>query len=113
VCGRRFAWRAKWARDWDQVRYCSKRCRGRGLRSIDHALERAIEDLLIERGARTICPSEAAKRVDPEGWRELMEPTRMAARRLCHEGRVRITQQGRTIDPDQMRGPVRLAPPRP
>jgi len=27
-CGRPFAWRRKWARDWHQVRYCSKRCRG-------------------------------------------------------------------------------------
>ena len=27
ACGRPFAWRKKWARDWDQVRYCSDRCR--------------------------------------------------------------------------------------
>lgn len=27
ACGRSFAWRKKWARDWDQVRYCSDRCR--------------------------------------------------------------------------------------
>ncbi|WP_103173139.1 DUF2256 domain-containing protein [Paracoccus sp. SY] len=27
-CGRPFTWRRKWARDWDQVRYCSDRCRG-------------------------------------------------------------------------------------
>ena len=26
-CGRPFEWRRKWARDWDQVRYCSERCR--------------------------------------------------------------------------------------
>jgi hypothetical protein len=31
TCGRPFVWRRKWARDWDQVRYCSDRCRaGRG-----------------------------------------------------------------------------------
>lgn len=28
VCSRPFAWRKKWARDWDNVRYCSDRCRG-------------------------------------------------------------------------------------
>lgn len=28
TCGRPFAWRKKWARDWDGVRYCSKRCAG-------------------------------------------------------------------------------------
>ncbi|WP_189577315.1 DUF2256 domain-containing protein [Marinobacter zhanjiangensis] len=27
VCQRPFNWRRKWARDWDQVRYCSERCR--------------------------------------------------------------------------------------
>ena len=27
TCGRPFAWRAKWRRDWDQVRHCSERCR--------------------------------------------------------------------------------------
>ncbi|ACO46756.2 hypothetical protein Deide_17805 [Deinococcus deserti VCD115] len=26
-CGLPFTWRRKWARDWDQVRYCSDRCR--------------------------------------------------------------------------------------
>ena len=27
VCQRPFAWRTKWARDWDNVVYCSERCR--------------------------------------------------------------------------------------
>lgn len=26
-CKRPFAWRKKWERDWEQVRYCSERCR--------------------------------------------------------------------------------------
>jgi len=26
-CGRPFTWRRKWARDWSEVRYCSRRCR--------------------------------------------------------------------------------------
>ena len=29
TCGRPFVWRRKWSRDWDAVRYCSDRCRGR------------------------------------------------------------------------------------
>lgn len=31
VCGRPFTWRKKWAKDWDQVRYCSEACRGKKL----------------------------------------------------------------------------------
>ncbi|MCG7492502.1 DUF2256 domain-containing protein [Thalassobius sp. Cn5-15] len=27
VCQRPFTWRKKWARVWDDVRYCSARCR--------------------------------------------------------------------------------------
>jgi hypothetical protein len=30
VCDRPFAWRKKWARDWDNVIYCSERCRRTG-----------------------------------------------------------------------------------
>jgi hypothetical protein len=33
-CGRPFAWRKKWARDWDNVLYCSDRCRGAGRREV-------------------------------------------------------------------------------
>lgn len=27
ACGRPFAWRKKWERVWDEVRYCSDACR--------------------------------------------------------------------------------------
>lgn len=27
VCKLSFSWRKKWARDWEQVIYCSERCR--------------------------------------------------------------------------------------
>lgn len=30
VCRRPFAYRRKWARDWDRVVYCSERCRRTG-----------------------------------------------------------------------------------
>jgi hypothetical protein len=29
VCKRPFAWRRKWARVWDEVKYCSDACRMR------------------------------------------------------------------------------------
>ena len=29
-CGKPFSWRKKWERDWDQVKYCSERCRRGG-----------------------------------------------------------------------------------
>ncbi|WGK65128.1 DUF2256 domain-containing protein [Croceiramulus getboli] len=27
ACGLPFTWRKKWERDWEQVKYCSERCR--------------------------------------------------------------------------------------
>lgn len=27
VCGLPFTWRKKWAREWEDVKYCSERCR--------------------------------------------------------------------------------------
>jgi hypothetical protein len=34
-CGRPFAWRRKWERVWDEVRYCSDRCRGEAKRRVE------------------------------------------------------------------------------
>ena len=107
-CGRRFTWRAKWSRTWDEVRFCSARCRRERLTAADRSLEDAILSLLRERGSKTICPSEAARSVDPEGWRDLMEPARQAARRLVARGQVEILQQGRRVDPSTAKGPIRI-----
>lgn len=30
ACGRPVAWRKKWERVWDEVKYCSDRCRNAG-----------------------------------------------------------------------------------
>lgn len=109
MCGRRITWRKAWARDWEHVRYCSDGCRRRGLRPSDAELETAIRDLLATRArAATVCPSEAARRVAPEGWRELMEPARMAARRLVARGEVQIVQGGRVVDPSTAKGAIRI-----
>jgi hypothetical protein len=32
VCGRPFTWRKKWERVWDEVKYCSDRCRSAGVK---------------------------------------------------------------------------------
>jgi len=113
VCGRTIEWRAKWARDWDQVRYCSKGCRTTRLGPVDEALEAEIRALLQARGrGKTLCPSEVARAVAAreghEDWRGWMERTRQAARRLVAAGEIEITQKGRVVDPSTARGPIRL-----
>lgn len=108
-CGREITWRRKWARDWDQVRYCSGACRTRRVTATDEALERSVLDLLAHRArGATICPSEAARAVGGQDWRPLMEPARAAARRLVAGGAVEITQGGRVVDASTASGPVRV-----
>jgi hypothetical protein len=103
------AWRKKWKRSWDDVRYCSDACRRRGVGRVDRDLDAAILSLLSERASSaSICPSEAAKAVGGDDWRPLMEPARAAARRLQAAGRVVITQGGRPVDPSRAKGPIRI-----
>ena len=108
-CGRTMTWRKAWAATWDEVRYCSDRCRRRRIQPVDTELEEAILRLLEARpNGATICPSEAARAIDPAEWRELMEPARAAARRLVAHGDVVITQKGRIVDPSSATGPIRV-----
>lgn len=75
----------------------------------DKAAEEAILSLLEARGqGKTICPSEAAREVWPQSWRDQMERTREAARRLVSREEVEITQKGRVVDPSTAKGPIRI-----
>jgi len=111
-CGRPMRWRKRWARSWDEVRYCSDACRSRRVSPEDGALEATILDLLGARArGATICPSEAARALhgdDEARWRPAMEAVRSAARRLVAEGRLEIVARGRVLAPTEVRGPVRL-----
>lgn len=108
VCGRRIEWRRKWARDWDGVKYCSSRCRGRRGESRGE-FEPLILALLDKRAAgATICPSEVARAHSPDDWRGMLEAVRRAARRLVAKGEVVITQKGQVVDPSTAKGPIRI-----
>lgn len=109
ICGRTITWRKKWQRDWDQVKVCSEACRRRGLTPTDQAVEEGIRVKLASRArSSSICPSEVAREVGGDDWSQLMEPVRMAARRLVAAGEVEITQGGRVVDPSTARGPIRI-----
>jgi hypothetical protein len=112
-CGRRMEWRKGWAKNWDEVKYCSDRCRKGKTDAKDRALEAEILRLLADRGAgKTICPSEVARAVagleNREEWEGLMEPARAAGRRLVAEGRIVITQGGRVVDGSTAKGAIRF-----
>lgn len=109
VCGRRMEWRKKWAKNWDEVKYCSDGCRRRKNRNDDAGFEAGIVELLEDRARdATICPSEVARRTRPDDWRPLMEPVREAGRRLAAREVVVFLQGGHPVDPSTAKGPVRL-----
>jgi hypothetical protein len=109
-CGRVIEPRGVRDADWAAMKYCSASCRRQAGARVHHHLERAIVALLSERGAgSSICPSEAARAVFGEGFRDHMEDARRAARRLSHRGVTVITQKRRVVDPATFRGPIRIA----
>lgn len=77
---------------------------------IEKKLREAILTLARERApAKTICPSDAARAVGGDDWRDLMAAARDIARDLARAGDVEIMQRGEVIDPDaQWRGPIRI-----
>lgn len=58
---------------------------------------------------RTICPSDAARVVGADGWRDIMDDARHAAVELADVGRVQILARGEPVPRSEpLRGPVRI-----
>lgn len=76
-------------------------------------VRQAILELTTERGAgRTICPSDAARRVSEADWRKVLADIRAEAVRLHKAGVISIYRKGRPVeDPDMFRGVYRLGLP--
>ena len=113
ACGRTMTWRKSWAKNWENVKFCTHACRSHGVSEADKRLEEEILRLLRDRGAgKTICPSEAARAVagsdERTAWEPLMEPARAAARRLVAAEAIVITQHGSIVDASTAKGPIRL-----
>ena len=107
-CGRPFDWRKKWARDWEQVKFCSDACR-RGSAPIGAKVDAAVMAALeSRREGSSICPFEVARALDPKHWRERLDDVRAAAVRLSLANRVVVTQAGHVVDPLVAKGPIRI-----
>ncbi|MBV6812850.1 DUF3253 domain-containing protein [Xanthomonas campestris pv. passiflorae] len=70
-----------------------------------------IRHLLAQRRPeQSICPSEVARALSSDAavWRSLMPQVRAVAAAAASAGVVRVTQQGRTVQLPDVRGPIRL-----
>jgi hypothetical protein len=78
------------------------------------AIEAMIFRLLAERHAgATICPSEVARALVPDGdsWRELMPRIRDVAQGLAESKRLSVTRGGKPVQASSPGGPIRLGRP--
>jgi hypothetical protein len=67
-----------------------------------------IRALAEHRAPRSICPSDAARVIGGEQWRQVMPLVREVAAELARDGRVQVTQKGAPVDLDGWTGPVRI-----
>ncbi|MEM8577274.1 MAG: DUF3253 domain-containing protein [Pseudomonadota bacterium] len=71
----------------------------------DARIAEVLRDLAHRRGlGKTFCPSEAARALSAD-WRQLMAEVRRVAAAMPD---VAATQQGKPVDPETARGPIRL-----
>ena len=117
VCGRQMTWRKRWQRNWEQVRYCSKACRRRGLSSTDRQLETAIMGVLDTQATSdgiSIQALTAELKTIPADHQpqHLVPATKNAVRRLANSGSLEVRQHGRRVDPSTTKGPFTIRRPK-
>lgn len=118
ACGRAMQWRKSWSKNWNEVKFCSDRCRASKPGDTEQSLEESILLYLRNRGAgKTSCLSDIARAIGGEGrdgwegrysWEELMDPLRKAARRLAARGEINIIQGGVVVDGSTAKGPIQV-----
>jgi hypothetical protein len=57
---------------------------------------------------KSTCPSEIARMLFPDNWREQMKDVVDVAIDLHNQGKVVITQKGLPIDVNHIKGPIRI-----
>ena len=70
----------------------------------------SIIQMATDRGPeKSICPSEVARALKPEDWRPLMPEIREVAAELLNEQTIAVTQFGKTVDPLNSKGHIRIS----
>ncbi|PVH25140.1 DUF3253 domain-containing protein [Sphingobacterium corticibacter] len=77
--------------------------------SLDPEIVKAILSTTAARGAdKSICPSEVARQLYPDNWRDRMQDVVEVAIALHRQGKVVIVQHGEPVDVNQIKGPIRI-----
>lgn len=79
--------------------------------TICKSIEAKHREFAIQRGIeKTYCPSEVARTLFPENWREKMDAVRWVADELWKDGKLVVLQFGEilAIPPSEVKGHIRL-----
>jgi hypothetical protein len=72
------------------------------------AIRQSLLDLVHQRGPdKTICPSEVARALGDDQWRDLMPTVRLVGTQLVAEGVMVALQRGQVVDSETAQGPIR------
>ena len=75
----------------------------------DPDISKTILSTAMQRGPeKSTCPSEIARMLFPDDWRNHMKNVVDVAIDLHHQGKVLITQKGEAIDVNHIKGPIRI-----
>ncbi|EON78210.1 hypothetical protein ADIS_1407 [Lunatimonas lonarensis] len=78
---------------------------------IPDVMEIAILEMCRVRGNSSFCPSEIARWLYPEDWRDFMPEVRESMMNLYRDNRISVTQKGVEVDKNFLpKGPVRIQP---
>lgn len=59
-------------------------------------------------GGKSIEPSDVAKDLQPEQWQRMLPKVKAVALGLMRQGRLTITKKGKAVDPNSVKGVIRL-----
>lgn len=74
----------------------------------DERIAATIRALTRHRDGSSICPSDVARTIGGDAWRDHMDAVRRIAHGLAAQGEIVVTQKGEPVRIDQARGPVRI-----
>jgi len=76
----------------------------------DELVAENILEISQQRGReKSLCPSEVARVLLPNDWRSLMPDVRSVAGKMTRQGFIKITQKGKEVDPEAVKGPIRIS----
>lgn len=95
--------RKKWLKNWDEIKYCSDRCRQNKVR--DDYEEQLLAALAkLPRGGLL----DPADLLTSNADAATLEKVRSAARRLHAKGLIAVLQKSREVEPSTARGPFHI-----